>query len=448
MATISIKCTSCKAVLKLSADKAGRKVRCSKCNAAVAVPKEEKDEKTEKEKEKETPPAPPEPPKPAGDDDDDGKAYGVSEIIAEVAQVKEEKKKAAKPKAKIKRKYKTISDPELWEKVRAGMMILVGGIGAWGLAELLQFVVVIIGLFSGPQYNEVVEKNLFPKDAPAWKVGESMPLDRTSFLLGLVAGADNAGLARTLLILAAVFFLVAEGIYLVGYIVCLPVPERFGTKVQLSVLLGLAGTNLVLTLVLRLLPLLGVIGPIAPLLASEASMGLPNMNRFVPLHVFWSAAPFWEMLLTILYYMLFFIEPVILACFLQSAGLSMRDDIVEQDASALMQLGLGQAFILLAYLLISIAGSSEVLGYLLRVVYVLWACFLAGYIIRFALVLMKSQATLEKYIHPPTDEEGQDEDEDEDKNDKKKKKEEKPKKALAKKKKRKYEDEVDEDDED
>src|SRR4051794_24472962 len=68
---ITFKCTKCQHVLKIGAEKAGRKAKCPKCGQAVTIPGAN---------------AAPEPPaKKPDDDEEDGGAYGLADEPAHVA---------------------------------------------------------------------------------------------------------------------------------------------------------------------------------------------------------------------------------------------------------------------------------------------------------------------------------------------------------------------------
>src|SRR4030095_8205477 len=85
MEMMVVKCMSCKATLKFSAEKAGTKIQCPKCNAEVALPKGE-DTK----------------PKRAGDDDDDAGGYQLAFVDDELERRKREEAHNRKAEKKEK----------------------------------------------------------------------------------------------------------------------------------------------------------------------------------------------------------------------------------------------------------------------------------------------------------------------------------------------------------
>jgi hypothetical protein len=76
--------------------------------------------------------------------------------------------------------------------------------------------------------------------------------------------------------------------------------------------------------------------------------------------------------------------------------MAMKDDEwLEPRALMLLRVGFGQLFILLAYYLLSITGTSAVLRGVLFVAYFLWRFFLLGFLIWYAVIAFKAKARVE-----------------------------------------------------
>src|SRR5437588_4454447 len=129
MEVISFRCWSCKQVLRIGADKAGRKAKCTKCGTELTIPAVSADG--------ETPTPAPEPKPYVYQEEDGGGTYGV---IKEAEPAPEEKPKARKEddeerqtggrsaadRARSRKALrKAPVNPEQWEKVRLGMMLAV-----------------------------------------------------------------------------------------------------------------------------------------------------------------------------------------------------------------------------------------------------------------------------------------------------------------------------------
>jgi hypothetical protein len=144
--------------------------------------------------------------------------------------------------------------------------------------------------------------------------------------------------------------------------------------------------------VFKLLPLTGTMTYcMVPLVGPEIVMGQANINRTLPLHVFWSGAPFWEMFATLLIQMLLCAEPVLFALFLRAMALQLRHEPLRELADGVILLALGTAFGLLGYYLLTLTGTSETLAWTLRVVYTIWVGFFLGQLIWYAVVLHRSR---------------------------------------------------------
>jgi hypothetical protein len=108
METVSFHCTSCRQLLKIAADKAGRKVKCVKCGTVLTVPVSDRSESTTQayvpapEASEQEPEAEQEP--------------RNSADTADADRPKRKKKKRSRP---------TVSDDPAWGRVRLGLLLLV-----------------------------------------------------------------------------------------------------------------------------------------------------------------------------------------------------------------------------------------------------------------------------------------------------------------------------------
>ena len=248
MDLITFRCTSCNQGLKVGADKAGRRIKCSKCGTALTIPAGP----AEDGKAGAASGLAPQPPiKEVAEEEDDKKGYGFlaspGEEDEQKSKVEAKSKKDEKKAPPPQRKFKSLPDPELWEKVKTGLQIMMFGGYCWAGAALLLGVVVLLGLFNGPEYAEVLENAMTVKTAtPA---GEVLTPDMPSFLLGLVTGLSYQGIGKTLFIVAALLYLLQILIFMAGYAVVYKVPDRFGTQGQLKTLLALGGLNFIVIMV-------------------------------------------------------------------------------------------------------------------------------------------------------------------------------------------------------
>jgi hypothetical protein len=381
MEVISFRCTSCQQTLKVKAEYAGRKTKCKKCGTDLTVPR------NDSEAEKVTAA----PKKSSFDDEEDGGGGGgygfADEGPAPVVDDKPKKKKD-QPKIIRKVKKKSIQFAEQWHKFRITLLLVAAGMGCWALMWLLHMTVFVIGQFAETSYS-----NLVGIADLARAMDPSASISKLILILGLTAGMENMGMAQTLLTIEYVLALIGGGAFVAGYVFCLAVPPRYGTRGQSMTLLVLGGLNILMTLLMKVLPMSGAMDFVmVPLLGSEMSMNEASIERMIPLHAFWSTSGFWEMFVAIVVQACFFAEPILFAVFLRSVGLSMKDDEwLEPRAIFLMRLGFGQFFILLSFLLLSMAGTSEVLRLVLIVFYLLWQGFLLGFIINFIITMIKAR---------------------------------------------------------
>jgi ribosomal protein S27E len=393
MAFISFRCTSCNQGLKIGPDKAGRKIKCSKCGTVLVVPHAGTAEQPA--------PVPSSEPRPkAGEDEqDDIKSYGML-AEPEAAEPPTEDAKAKKPQDKpppLKRKLKTLSDLDLWEKVRTGLQVIMVGVYVWAGAVLFTVLLVILGIVNGPEYSEVVASAMTEKvNTPA---GEVLAPDMPTFLLTLITGTGFQGIGKTFYILAALLTLLQILIMIAGYAIAVKVPDRSGMPGQIKALLTLGGLNFLLVLIFKLLPALGVMSYVlVPYATPEVAMIDANIGRDPPLWVFWSSAPFWDMTLSVLFMCLFYAQPIFIGVFIWSIGLALREDPVIAHGQAVVNVSFGVAFALLAYYLLSMAGTSGVAMGVMRIIYALWTGFTIILLIRLPMALQSARTILLKYL--------------------------------------------------
>ena len=320
MGLITFRCTSCNVGLKVGADKAGRKIKCSKCGTVLTIPAADLDD---------DPPPAEEAPKLTDDGLDDLSAYKLIQApSAEDAQAAKPETKSKKDEKKApppKRKFKSLPDPDLWEKVKAGLQIMMIGAYIWAGSVLFMGIILILSMTSGPQYADVLDNAMtLTIQTPA---GEVKALDMPVFMLDLVAGKDNHGTAKTLYMLAALLGVFQFIVLLAGTGVCLKVPDRFGTQGQLKALLALCAINLFVVLLFKLIPVLGVSNYfLVPYALPEVSLVDANIDRDPLLWIFWSPSPFWEMILEVIFLCAFYGVPVLIGVFLWSIGMSLKED--------------------------------------------------------------------------------------------------------------------------
>lgn len=404
MEVISFRCAACKQVLKIGADKAGRKAKC-KCGADVVIP-------SASEPAGPAPAPPPIPAKSPFDDDDDG-TYGLigdfSTGPSEEEKAKQDKQDDADKKQKateaVGRRHKTtrarsLLNPEKWQKVCQGLNIVAIGLWIWCGAALLREIPMVIGLFNAPDYarvrlrweNPQVYAQLAKEGTP-----DQVAISKPEFMLGLMSGDPALTAGLWLCRIAAILLLGAGLTMVVGYGFCLPVPPRFGTKGQALTLLILGSLNIIFTVVFRLLPAFGVMDyALVPVLAPEVALIDGNLEREVPLPVLLSPLPMLDYLLSLVVLGTFFLEPVVIGIFVRSIALSMRDEKLQERGDGMIRLGLGSAFVWLSYMMIMVTGSSDVLLWLLRLVYLLGLGFFLGQLAWFAYAVQQTPPMIQK----------------------------------------------------
>ena len=407
MESISFRCSSCNQGLKAPADKAGRRVKCTKCGTELTIPKAE--------------PATPEPPPSPAPQEGDKAGYGFLLDPAEaVAKLKEQEKPAKKgdreeptPEAsvetkkklpKLKRRFRNIQEPANWAKVRDGLAIVQISMFVWAAAFGLQLLVVILGITQGPEYAAVAE-HILTIEGQDTGPGERESVNLPGFLVGLISGYNLYYIGKILLILASILGIVQAVIAITGYVRCMPVPDVNGAPGQVRALLWLAGINIFFNVIFKLLPLLGAMNyALVPWFTPELCLIDANADRSLPIHVFWLRSPFFETLLSILVMLTYYAEPVLFAVFVWTIGVAFREPPVEEVGVGVVEITFGVAFTMLAYYLLSITGTSSVLLIVLRLGYGLWVLFTVILIIRFVMAITKTRDMMYQYIEAAREE--------------------------------------------
>lgn len=394
MDAITFRCPACKHAMKVGAEKAGRKAKCPKCKAELTIPQSESV----------TPAA-----APAPEVEDEFKVGGSYQVVVdkdfeeqrkkreEEEEKQKKKKKKDKPTHRVEIKKKELKDKKRWLLVRRSLPVFMGAVVVWAASFFFSVLMVVIGIFTDNDYASTAHRALdeLPPDPPPGFVQNMDPL---SLCLGVIVGSDSVGLARTFAIIGQLLALLAGALFLTGYILAQPVPNRNGTAGQIKMLIILCCVNLGLVVIFRLLPFLGLFGGWLTLLTPEVAMTQANIDRTLPLHVFWSFSGFWSEWLTLIVLFSLYLEPILLGLFFWSVGQSMREAELESRGLGLASWGFGVYFIMLSFHIMSICGTSAVLTIVLRVVYLLWVGFTVLWMVRYFQILMLARDTFDRLI--------------------------------------------------
>lgn len=408
MDAIIVRCKMCKHAMKFSAEKAGKRAKCPKCDAIVLVEAEAEPAR----KEESAPEAAVAPLVKAVDDEED--ATGGYDVFTdpEMEEIKKrreadeeaavKKKKERKKLPKMLRKTKAIPDAESWNKVRLGLLFTFIGVCIWIFTHLAQGSYVVLGKVEFPEYANMIVVNLDARggeDLPAR--GKFWDVDEINIYLGMIAGRDILGYARAMLAIASLLYFLQALAWGIGYVICFPVPRRFGTLGQVIAGMVLAFFNFLIMFFFKLLPVLGVFTYVMiPFVTPEIVLTEYNIERSLPIHVLWSGAPLSENLLTLIFKFLFYLQPTFGCIFIWSIGLAIKDENIEQRAKGLTQMSLGTFFILVCFHMLSLCGSSHVLVNVLRVFYTVWFCSLSLFMLQYASLILKCRAVLYDKINP------------------------------------------------
>lgn len=406
MDAISVRCRMCEHPMKFSAEKAGKRAKCPKCDTIVQIPT------AEEQAIKEQPAAAPAPAAQSafGDEDDGPASYEVFldpelEERRRALQAEEDakaKQKGRKKLPKVGRKIKAISDAESWQKVRIGLLFVQIGAWIWLFTHLLQGTYVLLGSNEFSEYAPLLASNLEVRGGPDLpERGEFWDIDLLGVYLGMIAGRDFLGYASACITIATIFYFIQALLWGVGYAISLPVPRRFGTLGELITTMILWFVNLISMFVFKFLPVVGAITYVMiPLVTPEIIMTEYNMERTIPIHLMWTANPFWETFASLILLFLFYLQPAFHCIFIWSIGTMVRDENLESSARGVTQMGLGTFFALMCFHLLSICGASPVLVMVLRVIYAAWFIFLLMFIVQYAGLIGRCRAVLYEKINP------------------------------------------------
>jgi hypothetical protein len=365
MDTITFKCPSCKFALKVAADKAGRKAKCTKCGAALTVPAKS-----------ETAPAATAAKKSPLDDDDDGPLTYTLKADTGKGEIPDPTERTELgtirgPGRRFVKKEAIITDAAEWRRVGFGTQIIAGGLIIWAMSFMLYRVPLVLGTAVGEQYAYAADDRLVVPntDGPP-------DLDQSSYAIVLVAGDFWGTFMIWIVRLSQVLVLLQTAMLVGGYIICLVAPERYGTRLQLFTLIGLAMANLFFLLIFKLLPMFGLYTyTIIPFAVPEVVMMEMNAERVETIGTFWMRWPMleypWAIIMTILLYL----EPAMIAVFLNSVSMGIKSHTLEKRSNAAMQLGFSQIFIQVVWLMAALCGTSIVLLWVLRFVYAIGVFF-------------------------------------------------------------------------
>jgi hypothetical protein len=399
MDAISVRCKMCKHAMKFSAEKAGKRAKCPKCDAVVLIAADPKTEAA-----KEDAPAESAPVAPVADDENDGPAeYGVwtdpeiEKRKQEMAAEEEErrtrrKKKKDKNLPIVTRKIKAIPDADSWKSVRLGLLITLVGVFIWGFTHVLQSSYVLLGSVEYSEYATLIHEKVNQKDGD---------VNYRDVYLGMIAGRDFFGTAKAFLIMGTLLYFFQALAWGAGNVIAMPVPRRYGMLGQLITGLILGFFNFTIMFVFKLLPVLGIISYVMiPFVTPEIDMTEYNMERLIPLHIMWSGAPFWESFLTIIFRTLFYLQPMMGCVFIWSIGTAIKDEKLEQSARGMTQLCLGVLFIQVCFHFLAMCGATPVMVTVLRVFYGVWFGFALLFIAQYALLILNCRLILFEKIYP------------------------------------------------
>ncbi len=356
-----------------------------------------------KDSEKKKPGKPENPPKPAPpDEDDEGGAYTIKEAdqTLSLEELGKKTKKDDRPKVKRKLKKKQIQYAEEWQKVKITMILAFCAVCCFEIIWILQFVNVGLSFFGDHNYSLLMEE-LKPRQKPPqqFRPGEFEEFDKMQLVVGLGVGRENRELGKNLMLVISILSLCASLLLLAGCGVAIGAPHRFGSRGQIIALLSLGVFNLLVNLFFRLLPLTGALGYVlVPYVVPDVPLSHGNVERQIPIHVFWCDAPLWEILGGLVLHFSGFTELLLLCIFLWTTHMSIQEDELQASCRTLMLLAVGQSFMFLAYFMLSITGTSYVLVTILWVTNMLWRGFMLWLLIWLGMMCLRTKNALAKTV--------------------------------------------------
>jgi hypothetical protein len=383
--------------MKFPADRAGRKAKCPKCATVLTIPAAAQAA------------APGTGTVPLTGEEEGDAAYEVTEdpelaarrqALEEEDRLRAKELKKKKP-PKIKKKYKSLPDYEQWERVHFGLLFIFLGTCIWAFSHLLQGMWIALGSVEFADYGRMIVEQIERQDPVMPDHGGFWDFSQFHVLVAMVAGRGFVGFAKFCIVVNLILYPLQVILWFVGYILCLPVPRHHGAFGQLILMMCLNGFNFLVFFFFRFLPITGLYRYyVIPYFIPEVMWTEYNMERVYPYFLLWSPAPFSETMLSLFLVFAFFLEPVVGAIFCWSCAGQLRATRVEQNASGVSQLGLGQYFIYLSFVMIAVCGTTPVLVWVLRILYILWYSFMMMFIVRYALLLWRMRDLLDSRLNP------------------------------------------------
>jgi hypothetical protein len=435
MAWITFRCSSCNKGLKVGADKAGRKVKCTGCGTPLTIPSpsptepaagaqpapasapgkrpwdEEEDaggvygvEGLSPTREE----APPPPRRPLRDEEEDEdeeeeEEYDPEEIAEKDEALRrrlmgleegEEEEEEDRPRRKARAPK---LDATVWEKVRLANVLVAASVGLWALAFVVRETYVVIGLTSSASYSTVVDELHPHYQLPP---DEEKTVDIPKLVLSLTGGLKLYDTNRILLIVSQILMILQGGVMITACIFCLRVPHKFGAKGFVVATLVVTSINVFTGVLFRLLPLAGAINYLlVPLVGPEIAMHNANIGRIIPLHLLWSGNPYVQVLISVFVILLCYAELALYPMFLRATAKTMKSEKLEQTTLALIELALSQLFMQVAYQLLAMAGTSDVMvQWILRAVYCLALGFFVWQLVWYILILLQTRNVIQTML--------------------------------------------------
>ncbi len=441
METITFACAACQHVLKVGADKAGRKSKCPKCGAPVTVPSAASAPAPAENAIQEPRLAPletgPESPAEAAEkkaeayefaDDEGPKTYELKEAAETSSAVFTPSAKTVTLEGPGRRKGKRlakITHARQWVRVGLGLQLIAAVLLVWLGAYLLYHLPLVLGMALGEEYAAQADVDRLVESSPQY--GGSPSLNYCTYAVTLVSGNWWGTFMLWLVRFSQVIYFLMYFLLITGYVLCLVAPQRYGTRLQLTVLLVLAASNAFFSIFFRLLPMMGLYEyTILPVAVPEVVLIEMNAERIESIYTFWLNIPMLELYWALILNLMFYLEPAMIGVFLRAVAKGIRSDDLEEKAMRIMKMGFSQLYVQLAFMLIALCGTSSVLLMVLRFIYAIGMGFFIGQLIYTAVVCFtvpsivldqlgdQAQELLEKEDEPVAKKEEDEDDEDDD----------------------------------
>jgi hypothetical protein len=379
--------------MKFGADKAGRKAKCPKCDSVLTIPGPQANG----------------PAGPASGDEEGDAGYGVlvdHDLEARRRRIEEEDRLRAKElkkkkPPKIVKKFKSLPEAERWEKVHLGLLFVFLGTCIWAFSHMLVGLWVGLGTVEFTDYARMVTEQIERQEPVIPERGEFWNFSQFHHLVAIAAGRGFVGFAKFCIVVGLILYPLQAILCLVGYILCLRVPQHHGTLGQLITMIVLNAFNFLAYFFFKLLPIVGVYRYyLIPYLIPEIMFTSYNMERAYPYFMLWSPSPFWESLLSMFLMFMAFLEPIMGVIFVWSCARQLKADRLEQNSDGVASTGFGQYFLWFCLVMIALCGTTPVLVWTLRALYLLWYGALMMFIVRYALLLWRFRDLLDFRLNP------------------------------------------------